>query len=76
MSPYPPVHDLSGGSSPPVLALRRRQAAKAMGISERTLTDLTSQGRVPHVRFGRAVVYPTAALAEWLSEQAGRQVKP
>jgi excisionase family DNA binding protein len=63
------------------LALRPREAAKALGISPRLLWQLTHDGHIPCVRVGsskhRSVLYPTAELQAWLSRQAeggkGRQ---
>ncbi len=57
------------------LALRPREAAKALGISARTLWGLTApRGPIPCVRVGsgkrRTVLYPTADLQVWLSRQA------
>ena len=56
------------------LALRPREAAKALGISPRLLWQLTHDGHVPCVRIGggkrRTVLYPTADLQAWLSRQA------
>lgn len=57
------------------LALRPREAAKALGISARTLWGLTApRGPIPCVRVGsgkrRTVLYPTAELQNWLSRQA------
>lgn len=54
----------------PSLALRPREAAKAIGISQRLLWQLTQNGCVPHVRVGRAVLYPVAQLQNWLAAQA------
>lgn len=56
------------------LALRPREAAKALGISARTLWGLTApRGPIPCVRIGtgkrRAVLYPTADLQAWLTRQ-------
>jgi len=51
----------------PQLALRPREAAKALGISERTLWTLTRAGEIPHVRLGRAVLYSIDALRAWLA---------
>ena len=48
------------------LALRPREAAKALGVSERTLWGWTHDGTIPHLRVGRAILYPTDALREWL----------
>lgn len=56
------------------LALRPRDAAKALGISPRLLWQLTHDGRIPCVRVGngkrRTVLYPTADLQAWLTRQA------
>jgi excisionase family DNA binding protein len=59
-------------SSP--LALRPREAAKALGISPRFLWQLTTDGHIPCVRVGsgkrRTVLYPLAELQAWLTRQA------
>jgi hypothetical protein len=57
------------------LALRPREAAKALGISARTLWGLTApRGPIPCLRIGhgkrRTVLYPVADLQAWLSRQA------
>lgn len=57
------------------LSLRPREAAKAIGISARTLWTLTQQGEIPHTRLGRSVLYPVEALQRWLQERSqGRTV--
>jgi excisionase family DNA binding protein len=57
------------------LALRPRDAAKALGISPRLLWQLTHDGEIPCVRVGngkrQTVLYPTADLQTWLSRRAG-----
>ena len=58
------------GSNPPRLALRPREAAKALGIGERLLWSKTNSGEIPSVRIGRSVLYPIRELERWLSEQA------
>jgi predicted DNA-binding transcriptional regulator AlpA len=45
-------------------------AARAIGVSPRTLWSLTKRGEVPHARIGRSVVYPTAAILAWLDRLA------
>ncbi|MBI1382102.1 MAG: helix-turn-helix domain-containing protein [Planctomycetaceae bacterium] len=57
--------------------MRPREAAQALGISERTLWSLTRDKRngVPHLRVGRAVLYPTAELRAWL-ERRTLEVRP
>ena len=56
------------------LALRPREAAKALGISPRLLWQLTKDGHIPCVRVGsgkrRTVLYPLADLQDWLTRQA------
>jgi hypothetical protein len=55
------------------LALRPREAAAALGISERTFRSLLP--RIPHLREGDgAVLIPVDVLREWLrSRAAARQ---
>jgi hypothetical protein len=51
----------------PTLALRAREAAKALSISERTLWSLTSpRGPIQAKRVGSAVIYPIENLKAWL----------
>jgi len=57
------------------LALRPREAAKALGISARTLWGLTApRGPIPCLRVGhgkrQTVLYPVAELQAWMSRQA------
>lgn len=56
----------------PVLALRPKEAARALSIGERKLWEITTDrtSGIPHVRFGKAVLYPVRELREWLAEQA------
>ena len=55
----------------PCLSMRPKEAAAALGISERLLWDWTRRALVPHVRIGGVVVYPTDSLRDWLRKQAG-----
>ena len=52
------------------LSLRPKEAAKALGISERLLWTKTNCGEIPHCRIGRAVLYPVHLLEEYLEKQA------
>ncbi|MCO6455098.1 MAG: helix-turn-helix domain-containing protein [Pirellulaceae bacterium] len=57
------------------LALRPREAAKALGISPRTLWGLTvPRGPIPCLRIGngkrQTVLYPVAELTTWLTQHA------
>lgn len=55
------------------LALRPKDAARALGIGERLLWSLTNRGEVPHLRLGRAVVYPVDQLREWMAREAKKK---
>ena len=73
------------------LALRPREAAQALSISERHLFTLTKDGEIPCVRIGsgsrKTVLYPMESLRNWLASAtnpspedrrrvAGRDMKP
>lgn len=51
------------------LAFRPREAARALGLSERTLWSLTKKGSIPHVRVGRAILYSVDGLRDWLTQK-------
>ena len=51
---------------PEPLALRPREAAQALGISERLLMELTRKGEIPSLTVNRARLYRAEALAQWL----------
>ena len=55
------------------LALRPREAAKALGISARHLWQLTKDGQIPCVKVGggtrKTVLYPVSELQTWLTRQ-------
>ncbi len=67
-----PTTTTAPDTAPPRLALRPREAAAALGIGQRLLWTLTNTGELPHVRLGRAVVYPVDALRAYLAERAGK----
>jgi hypothetical protein len=50
----------------PRLALRPSEAARAIGISERSLWTLTESGLIPCLRFGRSVLYSVDVLRDVL----------
>jgi len=58
----------------PRLGLRPCDAARALGIGQRKLWQLTADttSGIPHVRFGKAIVYPVHELREWLARQVER----
>jgi len=59
----------------PRLGLRPKEAARALGIGTRLLWEKTNCNEIPHVRVGKAIVYPVEQLREYLARQAkgGRQ---
>lgn len=57
----------------PRLALRPKEACVALSIGPRLLWSMTNRHEIPHVRLGRAVVYPVDELRRWLSEQAQKK---
>lgn len=66
-SPQWPIRP--GQQLPPLpLAMRREVAARAIGVSPRTLLSLTQRNEVPHARLGSCVIYPTARILAWLEE--------
>ena len=50
------------------LALRPKEAAEALGVSEGKLRQMLPD--LPHVRLGTAVVLPVEGLRAWLKEHA------
>ena len=67
------AHTLRESSSDiPRLSLRPKEAARALGLGQRKLWELTNSGDIPHVRCGTAILYPVDMLRDWLAEQAGK----
>lgn len=60
---------------PSPLALRPKDAARALGIGERKLWELTKAGAIPHARIGCCVLYPVPQLEAWLAEQASASAR-
>jgi hypothetical protein len=59
---------------PSPLALRPREAAKALGISPRLLWQLTKDGQIPCARVGagkrKSILYSVTELQSWLAERS------
>ena len=51
------------------LAMRPVEAARTLGISPRTLWQLTKDGLIPYAMLGRCKVYPYAMLLAWLEKK-------
>lgn len=58
------------------LALRAREAAKALGISPRLLATLVAEKRIPHVRINSVILFPVRELQEWLRSQICKEGQP
>jgi excisionase family DNA binding protein len=54
----------------PRVTLSVAEAAKALGISDRTVTTLISEGKIPNVKVGGRRLIPVDALREFVKEQA------
>ena len=60
---------------PGLLAVRPREAAQMLGLSERALWTLTKRGDVPIVRVGRAVLIPVDGLRAFLAKSVEGNAK-
>ena len=54
------------------LALRPRDAARALGLGERKLWELTNCNEIPHIKLGKCILYPVDALRDWLTKKAAK----
>ena len=57
------------------LALRGREAAKALGISERSMSRLKADGALPFVRVGSAILFDVDDIKAWLKGNKEREVQ-
>jgi hypothetical protein len=59
---------------PDPLSVRPKQAARMLGLSERKLWEITADqaSGIPHLKLGRATLYPVDLLRDWLAAQAGK----
>ena len=63
-----PLFTTAPASAP--LALRPRDAAVALGISERLLQDWAKTHGLPCIRIGQVVLYPVDEMRQWLRHRA------
>jgi excisionase family DNA binding protein len=56
----------------PRLTLRKREAAKALGLSERTLHELLKSGQIGSFKLNRAVLIPVAELESFISRRGAQ----
>lgn len=59
---------------PDLLAVSIREAARMLGIGERTLWALAKAKEIPHFRAGRRLLFPVHALRTWMDKRAGLRV--
>ena len=55
--------------------ISQREAAKRMGISSRTLWQLTATGEIPSVKLGRLVRYSPRTIQNWVEQHEVRRRK-
>lgn len=53
----------------PRVSLRPAEAAEALGVSERTLSDWAKEDGFPILRIGGVRLIPTNELRQWLTDQ-------
>ncbi len=64
----PSNHDASATSTGSNrLTLRPREAAEALGVSERTLRELMRTGEIPYAKISRAVLIPVQGIEDFIS---------
>lgn len=57
------------------LSLRGREAALALGISERSLARLKAEGKLQFVRVGSAILFEVDDLKAWMQGNKEREVQ-
>jgi excisionase family DNA binding protein len=56
----------------PPLLLTLRETARLLRLSQRTVWQYAHDGKLPCVRFGRALRFPRKELEEWLAQMIGQ----
>jgi len=51
------------------IVFNRKEAAKYLGISLWTLDQETREGKIPHIRIARRVLYRKATLDSWMDQK-------
>lgn len=54
--------------APDALTISVERAGELLGISRASAYEAVKQGRIPHLRFGRKLVVPRAALERMVSQ--------
>lgn len=55
---------------PERLTLRKAEAARALGVSERKLHDLLMDGEIPHIKLSRVVLIPVEGIRAFISARS------
>ncbi len=45
------------------------ETAEVLSLSERTIWEMSKKHEIPHVHYGRRVLFPADALREWAVKQ-------
>jgi excisionase family DNA binding protein len=53
------------------LAVRGKEAARLLGISERTLARLKAGGQLSFVKVGAVILFPIEGLERWIADHQG-----
>lgn len=53
----------------PRVTLSVAEAAKALGLSDRTITSMIAKGEIPVVRIGKRRLIPVDGLREWVASK-------
>ncbi len=55
------------------IALRPREAAEAVGVSEKTLRKWMREDALPYLRVDGVVLIPCSSLERWMEERVGSE---
>ena len=50
------------------MCMNAEEVAEMTGLSVSLIRRMTRYGHIPHLRLGRRILYPTAAINSWISE--------
>lgn len=63
------LHEQPQSDEPLLLSIN--QVAQLLQLSQRTVWAWAKAGKLPVIRFGRALRFPKKALERWVEEQVG-----
>jgi len=59
---------------PEPLVYNVRQLAAVLDVSTRSIYALAKRGEIPYVRIGDRLLFPRAAIEQWLAQRAARTI--